>query len=395
MNRSVVQNFITVQQKVFLFLICLRGLSEIINAFFWQSANYLTVMIIMIISYFYLIPDFILNHVRHQKFFFQEYGPILLYLVYLILRVNFTVFSLKFLLSEIIVYFFFIFVLENCRYNSLFKKRTEQIIIVFFKFSIIVGCVQLLLFFSHSFSFISLILERPVIGVYFHSNIYAIFILPLSIYFWQKEQYIWSIIAFISSVGTGTRSAFIIFFLCLPIIFRLLKKQKITKKHFFIFLGLVVIFYVILIYYFYTKNIDYVTADRLTANSFVWRLGIWNRLLQDINGVFHWLFGATIGAAHVFVGKYMGVVEFAPHNDYLKLLFDTGIIGFFLFLRIVVLILKRFFYVQLFATFVPYILMLIFLFTDNYLFYTTALFLFVLIAIELSSKGSKNENFAN
>jgi putative inorganic carbon (hco3(-)) transporter len=77
-------------------------------------------------------------------------------------------------------------------------------------------------------------------------------------------------------------------------------------------------------------------ADSGTGNSMVWRINAWIYLLKQIpkSPIIGYGLGAVISAMNEFYGIYIH-----PHNAYIGILYDTGIIGFSLFIMIIIILL--------------------------------------------------------
>ncbi|MGP0029276.1 MAG: O-antigen ligase family protein [Acidimicrobiales bacterium] len=72
------------------------------------------------------------------------------------------------------------------------------------------------------------------------------------------------------------------------------------------------------------------------------RARAWSLLWHSATGSWtHFLFGQGVGSATTFTKTYVGPAFPQPHNDYLRLLFDEGIVGFCLFVGAMLWLLIR------------------------------------------------------
>jgi O-antigen ligase len=67
-----------------------------------------------------------------------------------------------------------------------------------------------------------------------------------------------------------------------------------------------------------------------TANSAGWRLNVWNQMFRAANE--QPLFGKGLGSSNGFVESIYSGVAFLPHNEFLRIYYETGIVGIILFL---------------------------------------------------------------
>lgn len=74
------------------------------------------------------------------------------------------------------------------------------------------------------------------------------------------------------------------------------------------------------------KNIDFNTSGRDVA----WPL-YWDYIVERSNNLFRLIFGDGPGAASKFGGEVLGEKWHHPHNEFIRLMFDYGILGLFLF----------------------------------------------------------------
>ncbi len=109
-----------------------------------------------------------------------------------------------------------------------------------------------------------------------------------------------------------------------------------------------------------TSNLDIVKLDKYTYNTpftgTTLRLTIWKHCYQIIKRENSWLMGVGLGDfqnllnnEYVQTGMYVGnpnlkdtgYLGYGPHNQYIEMLFSIGIIGFFVFLLLIVRLLNK------------------------------------------------------
>ena len=254
------------QQKLFLFFVILRFISEILLVFFkFDTINYIVSGFMLLAIVVFIYPEFMIRKSGSRVAgIVADYRFILLYLGYLILRVSFfDIFSWKLFLSETLVYFFFIYSLENSIKSQEFQRHLRQILHAIFKIIILIGVIQLSYSFLKEKSFLGVWIDRPVRGVFVHPNIYAVLILPLSVYFSLREDYLFSFLAFVTTLGTGTRSPFAVFACCSIIIVKSFFKKKVLKFDIAITIMLISAFFLYLMHYYRLEYIDQRQIERI------------------------------------------------------------------------------------------------------------------------------------
>jgi len=75
-------------------------------------------------------------------------------------------------------------------------------------------------------------------------------------------------------------------------------------------------------------------------SSWHWRLGVWNRLLLYEGNVMDYVFGRGLGSVSVLMRDVWRMDQVTGHSIYVKVFFETGILGTFLFLSMKLLLLK-------------------------------------------------------
>jgi len=75
-------------------------------------------------------------------------------------------------------------------------------------------------------------------------------------------------------------------------------------------------------------------------SSWYWRIRLWNGLLLSGGNVTDYAFGRGLGSISVLLSGVWGMGVVTSHNTYIKVFFETGILGTYLFLSIKLLVLK-------------------------------------------------------
>ena len=219
-----------------------RFVSELLTTFVWDKANYIWSVLFLCAVPLIIWPFLALNARRHSNIF-TEYLPIMLFLFFLLIRTKFSsLYSLKCFLSELIVWFCFIFTIEIFKRDEYSALKLRQYLIYLAKFAIIVGAFQLIAyFFTTGFNgLVSALDARPVYGIFDHPNTYLICIIPFSLYFFKKRAYAWLFLALTTCLFTGTRSPFLAI-LCMLFLFLKSALNKPLNKTDIIFSFLIII----------------------------------------------------------------------------------------------------------------------------------------------------------
>jgi O-antigen ligase len=124
------------------------------------------------------------------------------------------------------------------------------------------------------------------------------------------------------------------------------------------------------------------TDSRLTFQTFRWRVDFWKNFVRP-DSVALWV-GHGVGAADDLASSLnQERPRYEPHNDYLRVFYDSGILGLFLFINLIFCMLRLLmrsaneendFIVLL------YLLVLGDFITDNFIYYTHSLWLFLFLA---------------
>jgi len=76
-------------------------------------------------------------------------------------------------------------------------------------------------------------------------------------------------------------------------------------------------------------------------SSWYWRVRVWNRLLLSGGNTLDYLFGRGLGSISVLLSDVWGMGVVTAHNTYMRVFFETGILGICLFLSVKLLLLRR------------------------------------------------------
>lgn len=335
---------------------------------------------------------------RHKGKLLARFLPVLAYLSFLLVRTPFSNFySMKCLFSELIVWFCFIFTAEVCSRNFSAAEKLRATVLWSVKIILLIAVGQLLLAFASAGSLNpSVVLDfRPVQGIFVHPSIYLIVTLPFLFFFIKQRSYFWLFLTILTCVGTGTRSPFLAT-LCMSIlVFKSACRKQIKPIDIAITLLILTVAYSLLInsnsYGWEYENVD----SRMTFGTLQWRVDYWRNLLAD-NDFFSVSLGHGLGSADLFGSGPLSESPIVfPHNDYLRVYYDIGLIG------LVILLNLQFFMLRFIMRSITkdndfiilmYLLIICFGVTDNFLFATHSVWLYMFIATFLTSPFSSLKN---
>ncbi|MDM0763064.1 hypothetical protein QTI03_09940 [Clostridium perfringens] len=176
-----------------------------------------------------------------------------------------------------------------------------------------------------------------IASVFSHPNFYAFYliIIILVLNYFLKEKKInffigitYMLINIVLLMSAGSKTAFfaVIIIIFLEFIRKILKVNKFLKVP-FIFISILIVCFIIFIlkdkfYDLRIFNINYGLEEN-QINSFAWRVLNWKSKFEcfDVN-ILSLLFGLGWGSEILF-----GFKGFAMHNEYLRIFFETGILG--------------------------------------------------------------------
>ena len=182
-------------------------------------------------------------------------------------------------------------------------------------------------------------------GTFVHPNMlasYLVFVITLACFIFLSlkkqavERYLYLVLAapfLVVLVLTYTRGAW----LCLFIIFFLI---GLTRFRAFLLagLGLIIVFYIIFIPF--QERVNSLVSFSAT-DSTVWRLDLWRDALGYAQS--RPLLGYGPGTAPIVIGNNRSAIlgSSEPHNDYIKVLLETGAIGLAAYLALIINLLAR------------------------------------------------------
>lgn len=85
------------------------------------------------------------------------------------------------------------------------------------------------------------------------------------------------------------------------------------------------------------KNQVGVLGNYYTGNSIGWRLNVWSLMIDPIKQNF--FYGHGLGSSNSFVGSIYYGHSYTPHNEYIRLMYEVGIIGTIIYLSLFFIIL--------------------------------------------------------
>ena len=364
-------------------LLLSRVASEILNTFVWYRANYLWSLCALACIGLLLWP-LLTMLARREGNFLVDYIPILAYLFFLLVRTKFSNFySMKCFFSEFIVWFCFIFSLEIFSRDPHAAKRVSTSVIWLVKIIVLIGLGQFALFLVRGGSLSPIVLfeSRSVHGIFAHQNIFLVTILPFLFYFIKQRSYLWIVLAILTCVATGTRSAFLGTLCTFMLILKSALKRPITRVDIGVSFIIIIIVYSVMI----NLNSQIIEYDnyrsRFNFASLQWRIDYWRNFLVYNHDFSSW-FGHGVGSADLFDSASTRPL-INPHNDYLRIYYDTGFLGLFLFLNLLFFMLRllmRSTNVDNDFVLLAYIVIIACCITDNIIYFTHSVWIYMFIA---------------
>jgi O-antigen ligase len=381
-----------------------RFISEGLTNFLWRPSNVLWSLGTLMLIPWLFWPVFVLNFQKKQNLF-SRFAPIFIYLVYFLARVDLTsLYSYKCYLAEVIVWFFFIFGWVYLSKDEAIRLKIRNLIVLFIKITILIGIAQFIyaVVKFKTIDPVTLLELRPVKGVFAHQSIFLVVTLPFLFYFIKQKAYGWTIALLFTSLLSGTRGPFLALACMSIIVFKSITNRKIKTSDVVIALGTVVIVYIILI----ANNIqifsqEFYEGGRFSLSTFQWRINFWSNYIK-YESFSDFVLGRGIGAADGYGALLTGRSIYLPHNDYIRIFYDTGIIGLGLFLGLLIYFLR--WIMRVMTTENDFILLMFlslvcFFISDNYAYFTHSIFVYLFLASYLADKDKgdivNNENTTN
>lgn len=366
------------------FLLLSRVVAEALNTFVWDKTNQVWSVVALGCFGAWLWPLLVMQLKRRSNIF-VDYWPVFVYIAFLLTRIRFEEFySVKCFLSELIVWFIFIFTLEVCSRESKAAEMVRSSVVWVVKIIVAIGLVQLMIFMVRNANFnpSSLIESRPVQGIFIHQSICLIMIMPFFLYFMKYRSYMWLFLILLVSVFTGTRTLFLgTICMFIPIV-KSFFKRKIKWVDIILTLLIIFVGYGTLIkmnsYGWSWENED----TRLSFSTVQWRVHHWKGLLEESSADLSVLIGKGVGSAD-FHSDFTKDRAFPPHNDYLRIYYDLGIVGLLLYINLIIFIIR-----SLMRSQTPendfivlmYMFILCFSITDNFLYHTISVLIYMFLA---------------
>ena len=373
-------------QSLFALILVSRLISELFRNYVWRHSNYLwSGVALFALALAFFSPRLVLD--RKRGHLVALYWPIFLYLAYLCLRMDPTdLYSLKCVLSELIVWLLFIYASEHCAENSLSRQTLQTWVVRVIKVIIVVGIAQLghYIVATGVLSIHDILSGRAVIGVFAHQNVFLVITLPFAFYFLIQRQYVWGAAALLCSFGTGTRGPVVAAACLLPLFIRAFMRKKLTTLDILGALVLLGVAYGTLI----ALNRHGVgpfsqEMNRLASfRSLQWRVEFWEFFVQD-KELPTLILGHGIGSADAYAASLYGGEYFPPHNDYIRIYYDAGLVGLVFFAGIIVYMLReiaRVLTASNVSVLLVYLTIVAFYITDNFIYNTHAVFTHLFMA---------------
>ena len=221
---------------------------------------------------------------------------------------------------------FFYFVLRKCRRPELIVRTALFIALLSVPFAVYQAIFQ-----PEGGVFIDWRGAR-VFGVLFWPNLYSMYLLAptvIAYYFMRQEPGLGKALAFASLVLanllTWSRQGLMSLGLAI-VVFELFYRKNSSRNSQAIkkFIVTAVVLMLLAVYQYSSDNV----AEELKPTSISERTGIWNSVIPLIGN--NWLFGNGLGSYELYRDQVVG--SLSPHNQYLLMLFEIGILGLAIFL---------------------------------------------------------------
>lgn len=368
-------------------LLATRLAAEGVNTYVWASGNAAWAAVALALIALVMWPLAALL-ARHDGGLLARNLPVLAYLAYLVLRIDpRDGYSAKCALAEVIVWLGVLFTLELVRESPEVGRQIREWSIRLVKLLVVLGAVQMAVFMVRNPGAGpgDLVEARPVKGIYYHAANYMGVLWPFVFFFLKSRQFGWLALLGFACAGTGTRSpALAAVCLAIPAAKSFLRR-RITWWDLALSVLLTAAVYLVLIVRAAQGELPD-DSSRFTLGSLQWRVLFWKDFLV-IDDPFSFLFGHGVGTADVRATVLAGTEElgymFAPHNDYLRLYYDLGIVGELLYLVLLGwcfrLLMRAEDSSRDYAVLIL-LMVLCFYITDNFMYHTFALTPFVFIA---------------
>ena len=364
------------------FVLASRLASEIVNTYVWDSANYAWSIVALAVMGLWLWP-MLLSLARGEQNLFVRYFPVFAYLAIMAARIRVgNMYSLKCFLAELIVWSCFVFTAEVCAHSAAGAKAIRTWLLRVIKLLVLVGVGQVLVrpIQSGGMGLSDLLEARPVYGVFVHQNLFLVVVLPFFFYFLKQRSWGWCLLTAASCLGTGTRSPLFAAMCLLPIIACSAFKRPIRGRHLVLTLVIVAAAYFVLIRATLAPW-DYAVETRTNLSTLQWRITYWENFLRDRSGLPLWA-GHGVGAADQLTSE-LGEEGLLPHNDYLRSYYDMGLAGLGAALALAAFLIRRIVRAATVETdfvLVAFLLIACFRITDNFMYVTITLWVYMFIA---------------
>ncbi|MBZ4664697.1 MAG: hypothetical protein JG776_2421 [Caloramator sp.] len=375
--------------SIIIILLYLRYIFEFITFVILRDTINLNIVWNVIDGSFMILSITYFILVRGEKIKYNQL--VILYLFYLIwiaFRSNLA--NLKPIVAETTKFLFLYFSMILCEKENYFEFFNKWILLLI-KINILFAVLQFVLLDPKSIT--DIFTTRGIRGIFSHSNVFSLIIGCFFVYFLEKKKFGWITLTGIVLLLAGSRFILVVFLIHIVILIRMFFNKKITKMNILGSFMVYVVFYIIM-FFIYGVQAQYTGGiDRFSLDSVIWRTWLWKEIINKGSlTVLKITFGSGIGTIYeIIAGIYRevyGIDSFVEaHNDYLKLLLDTGLFGILLFisihLKILVTLYKHYFESKnKFIIMVPIIILLT-LATDNVVFNTNIIVLYSLLGCYL------------
>lgn len=213
----------------------------------------------------------------------------------------------------------YIFTIINSEYNQMYYT---------------IGLVVGFQFFISVYEYVNML---PVYGTFFHNANYTMYLVPfLLLSLWKISQdkrmgiidILFFLFAFIPFIYAEQRTAWLAFLV--GSILLVISNKKMFFNY--VTFGILILILASNKIFEAFSQINNAGSDGWydTGNSVGWRFNVWSQMIIECFKSPY--FGHGLGSSNDFVGSIYSQTAFAPHNEFIRLFYETGIFGLFLYL---------------------------------------------------------------
>lgn len=319
---------------IVLFVILVRGLAQFLYSY---NSSFLPILHASSLTLFFLVG---LSFILFVK---SGFVPVSIVAVVASYNLFFMLISIRFQYFEVgdyLTYIFPVFMAVLCSSVLKYKSYKHIYFLVVLLFLIQLAIVLR----KYGIEGILSRQSRGELGSLFgHANsfglILTVFFIGLVFTYFERWRIPLILSVFIISIFVGARSMIIaMIFMYLFYMARSLFKREFVYLVVFVFVGLM---FSIVMYGYSLHEVEWTEQSMTSGNSLRWRLLHWNYYLMDLDSISNWLIGFGVGA-HSSVTENVYATYYEVHNDFIRMIYDFGLVGLTLYLFLDYLIIKKF-----------------------------------------------------